>query len=117
MREESIDALEDMVYQFGYHTVADGRPAIITGGLSALESAFSALGWEDPHFLPEEGNTCEIKGCMEEISSGMNWGDMYLSLCHNHTRQAYNKNIKRPEVKNYAIEREKRRDKITGLLK
>lgn len=43
------DALESMVYQFGYEAVKRGRPAIMTGGLSALEEAFEALGWDDPY--------------------------------------------------------------------
>jgi hypothetical protein len=109
------EALEDLVYQSGYRGIIDGKPCITTGGLSALESAFEALGWDDPHFIPEEGNTCEIIGCMNEITSGQNWGDMYLSLCHEHGFMAFKKK-ERPSVKEYAIKRELRRDKITGFL-
>ena len=47
------DALEEMVWQFGHRGVKNNQPIIWTGGLSALESAFEALGWEDPHYLPE----------------------------------------------------------------
>lgn len=109
------EALEDMIFQFGYHGVIKGKPVISTGGLSALESAFSALGWDDPYILKEEGNTCEIAGCMNEIASGTTWGDMYLSLCSEHSRMKRDKE-ERPLVKKYAIERELKRDKVTGFL-
>lgn len=109
------EVLEDMVYQFGYQGVIKGKPVISTGGLSALESAFAALGWEDPHILSEEGNTCEIAGCMNEISSGLNWGRYYLSLCSKHSLMAFKKK-RRPPVKEYAVKRELTRDKITGFL-
>lgn len=36
-------ALADMVLQFGYATTFRGKQAVFDGGLSALESAFSAL--------------------------------------------------------------------------
>ena len=109
------EALEDMVYQFGYRTVIDNRPAIITGGLSAIESAFSALGWNNPHYIEEEGNTCEISGCMEPSTSGLRWGILYLSLCHKHSRMAWDKE-RRPAVKKYAEDRELKRDKTTRYL-
>jgi hypothetical protein len=109
------EALEDMIYQFGYRSVIDKKPCLITGGLSALESAFEALGWDDPHFIQEEGNTCDIDRCMEVSSSGQRWGRYYLRLCSKHSRMAWNKK-RRPPVKKYAIERELRRDKITGFL-
>ena len=109
------EALEDMVMQFGYRGVANKRPMITTGGLSALESAFEALGWDDPHYLKEEGNTCEIVGCMEESVSGLRWGKYYLRLCSKHSSMAFKKK-RRPPVKKYAIERELKRDKKTGYL-
>ena len=113
--KELKEALEDMIYQFGYRGVVNNKPVITTGGLSALESAFNALEWFDPHFIQEEGNTCEIVGCMEESSSGQNWGDMYLRLCYKHSAMLRN-GEERPEVKDYAIERELKRDKTTGYL-
>jgi hypothetical protein len=109
------EALEDMVYQFGYHVVVNNTPAISTGGLSALESAFDALGWDDPHLIDEKGNTCEVVGCMESIVSGVKWGDIYLCLCHNHSMMAYD-NQERPPIKDYAIIREQMRDKATGFI-
>src|SRR5690349_6791032 len=42
------DALEDMVNQFAYWSDAD-PPGQIMGGLSALEGAFAALGYDEPH--------------------------------------------------------------------
>ena len=109
------EALEDMVYQFGYRIVVDNKPAITTGGLSALEEAFDALGWDDPHILPEEGFSCDIVGCMKEPSSGQTWGDIYLRLCREHGGMAFKKE-ERPPVKEYATRRESRRDKVTGFL-
>ena len=109
------EALEDMVLQYGYRTIKDGQPAIWTGGMSALESAFRALGWDDPHILPEDGNSCDIAGCMEEIASGQRWGKLYLRLCHKHSTKAFKKK-RRPKVKKYALERESLRDKKTGFL-
>jgi hypothetical protein len=109
------EALESMVYQYGYQVTINKKPAIIAGGMSALESAFSALGWDDPHFINEEGNTCEVAGCLHPISSGTNWGKYYLMLCHKHASMSFKKK-RRPKVKQYAIERELTRDKITGFL-
>jgi hypothetical protein len=109
------EALESMVWQFGYRGVKDGKPCIGTGGMSALEDAFFALGWDDPTIIPEDGNTCEISGCMEPCSSGQVWGDLYLSLCYNHSAMI-RKGEERPPVKQYAIDREATRDKETGFL-
>src|SRR3990172_2555743 len=49
--QELRESLEDMCNQFAY-TVRG--PALTTGGLSALELAFSVLGWEDPHPIPDQ---------------------------------------------------------------
>lgn len=111
----ALEALEDMVYQFGYRGVKDNRPMITTGGLSALESAFEALGWDDPHYVPEDGNTCDVAGCMTDITSGEFWEDMYLRLCFAHSRMK-REGKKRPKIKDYAIKREANRDKVTGFL-
>ena len=54
-------------------------------------------------------------GCMNEISSGQTWDDMYLSLCSKHSAMKYKK-MRRPKVKEYAIKRESKRDKVTGFL-
>ena len=61
------EALVGMVKQFGYWTEADGG-GIWTGGLSALEDAFDALGWDDPHLMPERA--CDEPGCPREAHIG-----------------------------------------------
>ena len=107
------EALEEMVWQFGYRSVHNGKPAIHTGGLSALESAFDTLGWDDPHYLPEEGCTCEVVGCMEADTCGVHWGELYLRLCSEHGRQT---NQERPPIKQWALDREATRDPVTRCL-
>ncbi|MBC8274801.1 MAG: hypothetical protein H8E40_07530 [Chloroflexi bacterium] len=110
------DALQDMVWQFGFRGTKEGKPIIWTGGLSALEGAFEALGWEDLHYLPDaEGYCCEIKGCVEPDTSGLRWGGLYLRLCHEHTKQQF-EGKPRPKVKQWAIDRESKRDPITRIL-
>ena len=47
-RDELKEALKDMVNQFAYRGTYEGRENLHTGGLSALEGAFSALGVSDP---------------------------------------------------------------------
>jgi len=47
-RDELKEALIDMVSQFAYRGTYEGRENLHTGGLSALESAFDALGLSDP---------------------------------------------------------------------
>lgn len=51
--EEIEQALESMVWQFAYRGVKDSKLALFTGGLSALEEAFSALGWDNPHVVED----------------------------------------------------------------
>lgn len=64
------DALSDMANQFAYYTEgrADGEPGLRTGGLSALEHAFDALGWTDPH--PAPWRVCDEPGCRKEGTMG-----------------------------------------------
>lgn len=81
------DALEDMVYQFGYKANGKGRkPAsIFTGGLSALEHAFSVLDWPDPKPCPE--GECVVKDCRNWATCGTPNGaknGQYLSCCGEH---------------------------------
>jgi len=47
-RDRLRAVLVDMVGQFAYSSTHRGKAVIHTGGLSALESAFDALGWPDP---------------------------------------------------------------------
>jgi len=111
------EALEDMVFQFGHRGVKNKKPMIWTGGLSALESAFEVLGWDDPHYLPEEGYTCEVVGCMEPDTAGTHWGDnkLYLRLCHKHFTDSIS-GKPMPEIKKWALEREAKRDPNTRIL-
>ena len=110
------EALEEMVWQFGYRGTKNNQPIIWTGGLSALESAFEALGWDDPHYLPDaEGYCCEIEGCVEPDTSGTRWGGLYLRLCREHSKDSFD-GKPCPKVKQWAIDREAKRDKVTGYL-
>ena len=47
-RDELKEALVSMVWQFAYRGTFEGRENLYTGGLSALEDAFEALGLADP---------------------------------------------------------------------
>ena len=47
-RDELREALIDMVWQFAYEGTKNGKGVMYTGGLSALEGAFSTLGLSDP---------------------------------------------------------------------
>jgi hypothetical protein len=60
------EALEDMVFQFAYRSMRGTHRILHTGGLSALECAFSALGWDDPYVVLD--NACEIAGCNDWCS-------------------------------------------------
>ena len=112
MTEMYRDALESMAWQFGYRGVKNGMPVIHTGGLSALEEAFDALGWEDPHYLPEEGYTCEVAECMEADTCGMPWAENkpYLRLCSDHHMQAV-RGEPMPPIKQWAVDREAKRSR------
>jgi hypothetical protein len=79
------EALEDMVWQFAYRFdgAAKRPPSLSTGGLSALEHAFSVLDWPDPKKCPD--SSCDLRGCQRWPSSGVPLpnGD-YWSLCSDH---------------------------------
>ena len=61
------EALEDMVDQFACRGSDGKRRWLWPGGLSALEHAFEALGWDNPHYV--EDGACEIDGCGKWASS------------------------------------------------
>lgn len=86
---EQLDALretiEDLVQQFACKTKVDGVPALWTGGLSALEGAFHALGWKDPHPYPE--GACAVEGCNDWATCGTLTPDGYKLLCGMHYRE------------------------------
>lgn len=80
------EALESMVYQFGYPTVKDGQPSLCTGGLSALEKAFEVLGWGDPHII-ENPIWCDAvvePRCALEVTCGAATTEGYKHLCSQH---------------------------------
>ena len=118
---DTKEALEGMVWEFGYRVVLKDKPVIWSCGSSALEDAFKALGWNDPKYLPEEGwHICEIEGCVEanmfrNEDRGTRWEGLYLGLCSGHLRDC-NADKERPLVKQYALDREARRGP-DGILK
>lgn len=87
MEDELRGALEDMVGQFAYRF--DGRSArrpnsVGTGGLSALEHAFSILGMDDPTYYPDQ--SCDIVKCWKWPQAGIPFDDGdYLSVCGDHS--------------------------------
>lgn len=109
------EALESMIFQFGYYGTKNNKPIIYTGGLSALEEAFEALGWEDPHYMNDTSIECDIKGCHEWRSPQIVWDGIYVLICRKHFRDYCDKKP-RPPLKQTAIDREAKRDSITGIL-
>ena len=45
------DIVKDLVWQFAYRGNDHERKWLTTDGLSALERAFKALGWDDPYYV------------------------------------------------------------------
>lgn len=83
---ELRETVEDLVGQFAYQTRQQGRAALGTGGLSALEWAFRVLGWPDPKPVPE--GECQAAECHEWATCGRPTTDGYKRLCGPHDRQA-----------------------------
>lgn len=77
--ERLAEALDDMARQFAY----SGNGRRTTGGLSALEGAFEALGWDDPHPLDKD-EMCDEPGCKEPISCGTPTPGGYRRTCSEH---------------------------------
>lgn len=76
------EALESMVHQFAYWTTDHGG-AYWTGGLSALEEAFEALGWTDPQPAPEWAR-CDEPGCTRQRTCGIPTPVGYRKVCGDH---------------------------------
>ena len=72
-KREYREALISMVEQFAFRTKLNGLPAFTTGGLSALEEAFFALGWDDPEACIH--NACFL--CCEFATCGTNMPKKY----------------------------------------
>ena len=83
--DEAMGVIKDLLYQFAYTGQKDGRAMIWTGGLSALESGFSFVGWDDPHFTPE--SECNHEGCYELATSGTPTPMGYKWLCSKHYQE------------------------------
>ncbi|KKM27871.1 hypothetical protein LCGC14_1570370 [marine sediment metagenome] len=107
--------LESMVWQFGYRGTKGGRLMISTGGLSALEEAFSAIGWEDPHYVDDPSMECDVEGCHDWRSPQIHWDGVYSLICDSHFRDYCDKKP-RPPMKQTAIDREASRDPVTRRL-
>ena len=82
MSDTLKEALEYMVYQFAYRIQDKGRLALSTGGLSALEGAFAALGWPDPK--PYTAGECDEPGCSAAVTCGTSTPQGYRSTCGKH---------------------------------
>ena len=80
--DDPAEVIEDLLCQFAYRTKKNGRLALTTGGLSALESGFCAIGWDDPHPIPDA--ECQRDGCHEEATCGTPTPDGYKRLCGEH---------------------------------
>lgn len=76
------EALESMVWQFAHQCQKDGRPALGTMGLSALEGAFDALGWDDPYPTPDMA--CQVGECNDWATCGTPTDDGYRRVCGKH---------------------------------
>lgn len=81
-KDDLLEVIEDLCYQFAYDTVTPDGPALITGGLSALEGAFEALGWTEPHLIPDD--KCDEPGCTKRASCGWPDGISYRRTCSDH---------------------------------
>jgi hypothetical protein len=77
------DTVRNLIIQFGSY---NNKGGIGTSGLSALEDAFDALGWDDPHEIPEM--TCDEPGCKKHITCGWPSPIGYRRTCGDHYRAA-----------------------------
>lgn len=79
---EAREALEDMCHQFAYDGKNADGPTLYTGGLSALEGAFDALGWDDPYPIPD--SKCDDPGCTARVTCGTPTDSGYRRTCSEH---------------------------------
>ena len=92
------DALYEMVWQYADRFMTDGKRYLTTMGISALEHAFKALGWDDPHHVTDEFTGYAVAGCEEWTRGAQIWEGLYLLLCGPHLIQAF-KRRPLPEIK------------------
>lgn len=85
IRSNWREVVEGLCFQFGYSGHDSKKKWLSAGGLSALEDAFEALGWDDPHIVAEGG--CEHPGCNAWDTCGTPTPDGYKRLCGEHYRQ------------------------------
>ena len=78
---ELREALEIMCVEFSCWSEKDGG-GLWCGGLSALEEAFRALGWSDPH--PRPDLACQEPECSQRASCGYPYTGGYKWTCHDH---------------------------------
>ena len=78
--KELKEALVDMCYQFAGWS----RGGHSTNGLSALEGAFSVLGWPDPHICKE--SQCDEPECNEQATCGISTDNGYRRTCSKHSK-------------------------------
>jgi hypothetical protein len=77
--------VKDLVWQFADRGNDHRGKWLSTGGLSALDGAFKALGWDDPYYV--EGGGCEHPGCQAWATCGAPTASGYKRLCREHFRQ------------------------------
>lgn len=80
------DALESMVWQFAPRFARDGHRYLGAAGLSALEEAFAALGWDDPHPCDDAEMGCAEPGCAEWGTCGQPTPNGYEWRCFAHAQ-------------------------------
>ena len=80
-RDELKGALVDMVNQFAYRGTYEGRENMHTGGLSALEDAFAALGLSDPITVMDfEAAIKSTESSSEKPNNSKDGADRYCDL-------------------------------------
>ena len=82
--ERYCAALIDMLWQFAYRGEKGRRRTLHSGGLSALEHAFGAVGWRDPHYVTTESTSCDHGGCYRWATGGGPTPDGYKHCCSLH---------------------------------
>ena len=81
-KDESVEIIKDLLYQFAYPGEKNGRAMLWTGGVSALEWGFKFMGWDNPHFTPEL--ECNYPCCHLIAECGTPTPDGYKRLCGKH---------------------------------